>query len=156
MSTARETYSPLRNFCIDIGAIRARIGKVFDSTIFYTVSYTYTFFSGNSLALSGVCVLPNATQNQVAVRSCWFESGQGHQLKPRRARAGCEIKSPSLADEFNKPVFQQPHDMSASDVSGAVSVQVIEFADLDPWQFSHRQGLPALLETPENLREHVG
>jgi hypothetical protein len=22
--------------------------------------------------------LPNATQNQVAARSCWFESGQGH------------------------------------------------------------------------------
>jgi hypothetical protein len=74
MSTARETYSALRNFCIDIGAIRARIEKVFDSTIFYTVSYTYTFFSGNSLALSGVCDLPNATQNQVVETSCWLES----------------------------------------------------------------------------------
>jgi hypothetical protein len=80
MSTARETYSLLRNFCIDIGAIRARIGKVFDSTIFYTVSYTYAFFSVNSLAISGVCVLQNATRNQVVETSCWFESGQGHQF----------------------------------------------------------------------------
>ena len=87
MSTAGETYSLLSSFCIDIGAIRARIAKVSDSTIFYTVSYTYTFFSVNSLAISGVCVLPNATQNQVAVRSCWFESGQGHQLERYRSRA---------------------------------------------------------------------
>jgi hypothetical protein len=91
MSTARDTYSPLRNFCIDIGAIRVRIRTAFDSTIFYTDSYTYTSSSVNSLAISAVCVLPNTTQNQVAARLCWFESGQGHQLKPRRFQAGLEI-----------------------------------------------------------------
>jgi hypothetical protein len=80
MSTARNADSLLTNFCVDTGAIRARIRIVLDSTIFYTFSYTYTFDSRDSLVPSVTYRSCYLTQNQVVEASCWFEPDQGHQL----------------------------------------------------------------------------
>jgi hypothetical protein len=80
MSTALNAYSPLTNFCVDTGAIHARIRLALDSTIFYTLSYTYTLENGNSLVPLRAYRSCYLTQNQVVETSCWFESGQGHQV----------------------------------------------------------------------------
>ena len=50
-----------------------------DSARFYTVSYTYTDEQKKIQATPMTSSSSYGTQNQVAARSCWFESGQGHQ-----------------------------------------------------------------------------
>jgi hypothetical protein len=66
----RNAYSPLANFCVDTGAICAKIRTPLDSTIFYTLSYTYTFEVVNSLATSRTCRSNCLTQNQVTPTPC--------------------------------------------------------------------------------------
>ena len=45
----------------------------------YTLSYTLLHLSDKFPAATGTYGRAHLTQNQVAARSCWFESGQGHQ-----------------------------------------------------------------------------
>jgi hypothetical protein len=84
MITIWNGYPALTNFCVDTGASCARLLEAVDSKEIYTLSYTYTSSARNSPVLSKTCLLDRATQNQVVETSCWFESGQGHQVLRRK------------------------------------------------------------------------
>jgi hypothetical protein len=66
-----------------------------------TFSYTYPSLSVFSATISMVYDRHNLTQNQVAVRSCWFESGQGHQASGALIWDKCP--SPKFAREVCGP-----------------------------------------------------
>ena len=63
----------------------------------YTLSYTLLHLSEKFTAATGTYGSAYLTQNQVAARSCWFESGQGHQ--PTR-RHSCEATHAALQIGF--------------------------------------------------------
>jgi hypothetical protein len=66
----------------------------------YTAPYTYTEIGHKVQVISVTCDRHHLTQNQVAARSCWFESGQGHQSAFCRQRA---FRSSSLATATWRP-----------------------------------------------------
>ena len=68
----RETWSDLQ------GRLHERPGEPL-ITATYTLSYTLVRLSDQLTVKTGAYGIAYLTQNEVAARSCWFESGRGHQ-----------------------------------------------------------------------------